>query len=284
MSHPDFMGPLEEIGKWVGSERVYGLTAGLTRSMVVNVIDQVLKSASALPEWTPDSAYPSFLDALKQVHRPQSYENLNFTDPSRQRLIFDEFLAYHLGMALSSRRQKPEIVSLNLYTPKLAPQLEALLPFTLTNAQTSAIAELRADMQKGQQMVRLLQGDVGSGKTLVAVMAACDVADMGQQTAILVPTEILSRQHATKIGKLLEPLGVQVALLTGREKGKVRAKVIETIKSGSVTVIVGTHALLEESVEFHKLGLVVIDEQSIALGLSNVWLWLVNPKLPIFFL
>ena len=116
-------------------------------------------------------------------------------------------------------------------------------------------------MQNGQQMVRLLQGDVGSGKTLVAVMAALDVADQGLQTAILVPTEILSRQHATKIGELLQPLGLTVAMLTGREKGKARDKVIETIKSGEATIVVGTHALLEDSVVFQNLGLVVIDEQ-----------------------
>jgi ATP-dependent DNA helicase RecG len=266
MSHPDFMGGIDEIGKWIGPERVYGLTAGLTRAMVINTIDQVLKSAYELPEWICESQmvegkFPSFLKALKKVHRPQDYENLGFSDPARQRLIFDEFLAYHLGMAISHRRLKPQTFSLNQYTPKLAKQLEELLPFSLTNAQISAIAELRSDMQKGQQMVRLLQGDVGSGKTLVAVMAALDVADMGQQTAILVPTEILSRQHALKIREMLMPLGLEVALLTGREKGKTREGVIKTIRSGNATIVVGTHALLEESVEFKNLGLVVIDEQ-----------------------
>ncbi len=261
MSHPDFMGPLDEMGKWIGAERIYGLTAGLTRSMVASVIDQVIKPSKEMPEWITDSTYPSFLNALKNVHQPQVYENLNFTDPSRQRLIFDEFLAYHLGMALSNRRTKPKVISKNTYVPKLGAQLEALLPFKLTNAQISAIAELRGDMQNGQQMVRLLQGDVGSGKTLVAVMAALDVADQGLQTAILVPTEILSRQHAAKIGELLQPLGLTVAMLTGREKGKARDKVIETIKSGEATIVVGTHALLEDSVIFQNLGLVVIDEQ-----------------------
>ena len=261
MSHPDFMGPLDEMGKWIGAERIYGLTAGLTRSMVASVIDQVIKPSKEMPEWITDSTYPSFLSALKNVHQPQVYENLNFTDPSRQRLIFDEFLAYHLGMALSNRRTKPKVISKNTYVPKLAAQLEELLPFKLTNAQISAIAELRGDMQNGQQMVRLLQGDVGSGKTLVAVMAALDVADQGLQTAILVPTEILSRQHAAKIGELLQPLGLTVAMLTGREKGKARDKVIETIKSGEATIVVGTHALLEDSVIFQNLGLVVIDEQ-----------------------
>jgi ATP-dependent DNA helicase RecG len=261
MSHPDFMGPLDEMGKWIGAERIYGLTAGLTRSMVASVIDQVIKPSKEMPEWITDSTYPSFLSALKNVHQPQVYENLNFTDPSRQRLIFDEFLAYHLGMALSNRRTKPKVISKNTYVPKLAAQLEELLPFKLTNAQISAIAELRGDMQNGQQMVRLLQGDVGSGKTLVAVMAALDAADQGLQTAILVPTEILSRQHAAKIGELLQPLGLTVAMLTGREKGKARDKVIETIKSGEATIVVGTHALLEDSVIFQNLGLVVIDEQ-----------------------
>ena len=261
ISHPDFMGPVDEIQKWVGPERVYGLTAGLTRSMVASTIDQALKPAKDFSEWITDCAYPTFLNALKQAHNPQHYENLSFTDPSRQRLIFDEFLAYHLGMLLSNRRPKPKVVIDNTHIPRFAKQLEALLPFSLTNAQQTAIAELRADMHNGNQMVRLLQGDVGSGKTLVAVMAALDMADQDMQTALLVPTEILSRQHATKISELLEPLGIEVALLTGREKGKTRDKVIETIKSGIAKIVVGTHALIEESVVFENLGLVVIDEQ-----------------------
>lgn len=261
ISHPDFMGPIDEMQKWIGPERVYGLTAGLTRSMVASTIDQALKSAENLPEWISDCTYPTFLNATKQVHNPQNYENLSFTDSSRQRLIFDEFLAYHLGMLLSARRVKPLVVAVTNFTPKLACRLEALLPFTLTNAQQTAIAELRADMHGGNQMVRLLQGDVGSGKTLVAVMAALDIADQDMQTAILVPTEILSRQHFTKISELLKPLGIEVALLTGREKGKTREQVVETIKSGGAKIVIGTHALIEESVVFQNLGLVVIDEQ-----------------------
>lgn len=261
ISHPDFMGPVDEIQKWVGAERIYGLTAGITRSMVASAIDRALKSAKDLPEWLVDCEYPTFLNALKQVHKPEHYDNLTFADLSRQRLIFDEFLAYHLGMILSNRRVTPKIIANSVYTPKFAHELENLLPFTLTNAQQTAIAELRADMQSGNQMVRLLQGDVGSGKTLVAVMAALDMADQDMQTAILVPTEILSRQHMAKISELLKPLGTEVALLTGREKGKIREQVLETIKSGSAKVVIGTHALIEDSVVFHKLGLVVIDEQ-----------------------
>lgn len=266
MSHPDFMGPVFEIEKWIGPERVYGLTAGLTRSMVAIVIDQVLKSAKDLSEWIPESdleqyQFPSFLQALKKVHRPDSFEHLRFSDPAKKRLIFDEYLAYHLGMALSARRPKAQVVLVNAHNPILAAKLEALLPFKLTDAQQKAIAEVRCDMQKGNQMVRLLQGDVGSGKTMVAVVAACDMADANKQTAILVPTEILSRQHAMKIAELLDPLGLKVALLTGREKGKAREKILETIQSGDVHIIVGTHALLEESVSFQNLGLVVIDEQ-----------------------
>lgn len=261
ISHPDFMGPVTEIENWVGPERIYGLTAGLTRSMVASVIDQALKYAKELPEWISNCQYPTFLEAIKKVHNPESYENLVFTDPTRQRLIFDEFLAYHLGMILSNRRQKPDVTQHNSYTPKLAPQLEKTLPFSLTNAQQKAIAELRADMQSGHQMVRLLQGDVGSGKTLVAVMAALDAVDQNMQAAILVPTEILARQHAAKITELLKPLGVEVVLLTGREKGKTRDQIIHAIKSGQAHIIIGTHALIEDSVEFQKLGLVVIDEQ-----------------------
>ncbi len=261
MSHPDFMGAVTEIGQWIGPERVYGLTSGLTRSMVASVIDQVLKSARPLPEWIGDCTFPSFLSALRKVHRPESYEDLSYADLARQRLIFDEYLAYHLGMALSTRRPREQSIRASSHIPKLASQLEQLLPFELTGAQKKTIAELRDDMHSGQQMVRLLQGDVGSGKTMVAVMTACDMADLGMQTAILVPTEILSRQHGSKIGKMLEPLGLNVAVLTGREKGKTRKAIIESIQSGEIDIVIGTHALLEESVTFKNLGFVVIDEQ-----------------------
>lgn len=260
MSHPDFMGPVSEIEKWVGPERIYSLTAGLTRSIVASTVDQVLEKAPELQEWIPDSKYPSFLEALKKAHNPQSFDNLAVTDIARERLIFDEFIAYHLGLAISNRRQKPAIQKCEA-SYNLANKLEDSLPFKLTAAQKNAINEIRSDMQSGAQMVRLLQGDVGSGKTLVAVVAACDVADNNQQTAVLVPTEILSRQHCASIGKALEPLGIEIALLTGREKGKVRDSVIERITSGAAKIIVGTHALLEESVVFNNLGLVVIDEQ-----------------------
>ncbi len=260
MTHPDFMGPIDEISKWVGAERIYGLTAGLTRGIVASAIDQVLENAIELDEWIPDSKYPSFLQALKMAHRPQNYDNLAVTDIARERLIFDEFIAYHLGLALSNRRQK-FVIQKFAAIYNLANQLENSLPFKLTAAQKNAIAEIRCDMQSGEQMVRLLQGDVGSGKTLVAVMAACDMADNNLQTAILVPTEILSRQHYSSIGKIIEPLGLEVALLTGREKGKTREKVIEKIASGVAKVIIGTHALLEDSVIFNNLGFVVIDEQ-----------------------
>ncbi len=265
IAHPDFMGPVAEIGKWVGAERIYGLTAGLTRSIVASAIDQVLEHAPELAEWIPEKIlkfpqYPSFLEALQQAHHPQNYDNLAVTDIARERLIFDEFLAYHLGLAISNRRQKPATLR-PVSTYNLAKLLEASLPFKLTAAQQNAIAEIRHDLQKGEQMVRLLQGDVGSGKTLVAVILACDLADNGLQTVILVPTEILSRQHLSNIGKILEPLGLDVVLLTGREKGKIREKVIAKISSGEAKIIIGTHALLEDSVIFHNLGLVVIDEQ-----------------------
>lgn len=259
--HPDFMGPLMEIQKWVGPERIYGLTAGLTRSMVASAIDQALKSAKELPEWIIDNQYPSFLESIQKAHYPQKYEDLHFTDLARQRLIFDEFLAYHLGMILSNRCQKVQTIQQNSYVPELAKKLEGALPFSLTEAQKKAISELRVDMQSGHQMVRLLQGDVGSGKTLVAVMAALDIVDQNMQAAILVPTEILARQHAEKIKKLLEPLGMKVVLLTGREKGKTRDSILESIESGRANIIIGTHALIESSVVFQKLGLVVIDEQ-----------------------
>jgi ATP-dependent DNA helicase RecG len=261
MSHPDFMGPVAEIDKWVGAERVYSLTAGITRGMLVQAVENVLKDAYEIPEWHADENMPSFLKALQLVHHPKTHEQLGVRDPARTRLIMDEYLAYHLGFILSMRKNTAITDAGNSFEPNLANQLIELLPFQLTTAQQKVIAEIRCDMQKSHQMVRLLQGDVGSGKTLVAVIAALDAVDMGAQAAILVPTEILARQHMAKIQQFVETLGLKVVLLIGREKGKTREQILGEIKNGAAHIIVGTHALLENQVEFKNLNLVVIDEQ-----------------------
>ena len=261
MSHPDFMGPVAEMHNWIGPERAYGLTAGITRGMLVQAIENVFKDAKEISEWYETQDLPSFLNALKAAHHPKTYEQLSSRDPARQRLIMDEYLAYHLGFILSARKASAITDSDSDFIPKLANALIKLLPFDLTAAQQKVIAEIRHDMKKSQQMVRLLQGDVGSGKTMVAVMAALDAVDMGTQAAILVPTEILARQHMAKIQGFVEPLGLKVVLLTGREKGKAREKILSAIQNGEAHIIVGTHALLESQVEFKNLGLIVIDEQ-----------------------
>lgn len=261
MSHPDFMGPVAEMHKWIGPERAYGLTAGITRGMLVQAIENVFKDATEINEWHEAKHLPSFLSALKAAHNPKTYEQLSARDPARQRLIMDEYLAYHLGFILSARKAAAITDANGDFIPKFANALIKLLPFDLTAAQQKVIAEIRHDMQKNHQMVRLLQGDVGSGKTMVAVMAALDAVDIGTQAAILVPTEILARQHMAKIQSFIEPLGLKVVLLTGREKGKVREQILAEIQSGMSHIIVGTHALLENQVEFKSLGLIVIDEQ-----------------------
>lgn len=262
MSHPDFMGPVAEIEKWIGPERTYGLTAGITRGMLAQAIDLTLNDAKEISEWHDDNTgLPSFLQALKTAHNPKTYEQLSVRDLARQRLIMDEYLAYHLGLILSARKPLAITNPDNNFQPNLANQLIELLPFQLTAAQQKVILEIRNDMQKSHQMVRLLQGDVGSGKTLVALIAALDAVEMNSQAAILVPTEILARQHMAKIQSFVEPLGLKVVLLTGREKGKIRTQILDDIQNGIAHIIVGTHALLENQVEFKKLGLVVIDEQ-----------------------
>lgn len=260
MSHPDFMGPVSELEKWIGAERVYGLTAGITRGMIITAIDAVLKNAQELPEWQNDE-FPSFFEALKSVHSPKNHENLSFKDLARQRLIFDEYLAHHLSLILSARKPILKSVANVALCSSLSQKLVESLPFELTNAQQKVISEIRKDMHNNHQMVRLLQGDVGSGKTLVALLVALDVVEKKSQAAILVPTEILARQHFEKIKNFVECLGVKVVILTGREKGKLREQILNEIKNGDANIIVGTHAILENNVEFEKLSLVVIDEQ-----------------------
>ncbi|HAJ02419.1 MAG TPA: ATP-dependent DNA helicase RecG, partial [Brevundimonas sp.] len=196
----------------------------------------------------------------KALHAPESELDLDPQAPARARLAFDELLAHQL--ALARRRRNRQAVR----APRLAPgaaaeRLLAALPFTLTGAQQRAVADIRRDLAHGEQMARLLQGDVGSGKTAVAALVLADAVDSGFQAALMAPTDILARQHHERLAPLFAETGVACALLTGRDPASVRRPVLEGLAGGRLPLVIGTHALFQDSVQFHRLGLAVIDEQ-----------------------
>ena len=266
MAHPDYIAKPEEAAEIAGVEAVYPLTAGLMLKTLRKAVRGALERLPELPEWQ-DAAWlarqrwPSFREALESVHAPQSETDLLPLTPARQRLAFDELLANQLALALIRAHQKRQSGRVIRGDGRLRALAEGALPFALTNAQRMSLAEISADMDSDKRMLRLLQGDVGSGKTVVALLAMLAAIEAGGQAALLAPTEILARQHLATIQRLAAPAGVKVALLTGREKGRNREAILAGLASGETGIVVGTHALIQEDVVFRDLMLAVIDEQ-----------------------
>lgn len=264
MTHPDVI--TEDRDTIEKVEPVYPLTAGLTNKAVRKAIHGCIAVLPTLEEWL-DPAYkklkrwPDWKDAVTTLHNPADAQGLSPNDPARERLAYDELLANQLSLALVRRKHRRQNGRAWKPTGALHAKLEKALPFKLTNAQNRALSEIDADMKEPLRMLRLLQGDVGSGKTVVAAMAMLNVLECGAQAAIMAPTEILARQHAMSFAPWLEAAGVSVLVLTGRDKGKAREALIAQIANGTAQVVIGTHALFQEGVEFNDLGLAVIDEQ-----------------------
>jgi ATP-dependent DNA helicase RecG len=266
MTHPDRFGTEEELEQMAAVEPVYPLTAGVMPRTLGKIIDGALGRVMELPEWL-DPAYqkregwPGWRAALLAAHRPESADDLEPFTPVRQRLAFDELLSNQLALLLVRRRLKRLSGRPLLGDGSLRGRLENLLPWPLTNAQTLANAEIAGDMASERRMLRLLQGDVGSGKTMVALNAMLLAVEAGAQAALMAPTEILARQHAETLRPYAEQLGLTLALLTGRDKGKPRAALLQRLASGEINILIGTHALFQDDVVFHDLALAVIDEQ-----------------------
>jgi len=266
MPHPDYIGTLEELATMQTVEPIYGLTAGLTPKVVRKSVRAALAKVPDMPEWL-DLAFkqrrdwPDFKPALLAVHAPESEADLQPGTKPRERLAYDELLANQLALQIIRSRYRKAAGRPLKGDGKLRQALLDALPFTLTGAQTRSIAEIAAEMEAPTRMLRLLQGDVGSGKTVVALFAMLNAVECGAQAAIMAPTEILARQHHTTIAPLAERIGLTVALLTGREKGKSRDAILAGMADGSIALVVGTHALFQEDVAFKDLGLAVIDEQ-----------------------
>ncbi len=262
--HPDVFRP-EEAGDIAAVEPVYPATQGLSSRQVRRLVQSALPHAPELPEWQDPAwlakrRWPGWRAALGQLHAPTGEPDLEPDAPVRQRLAYDELLAHQL--ALARRRRARQITPAPVIRPgEASERLLAALPFALTGAQTQAIAEIRRDLASGEQMGRLLQGDVGSGKTAVAALALADAAASGFQAALMAPTEILARQHFQRLAPMLEAAGVPTILLTGRDSPAERRSRLAALASGETRVAIGTHALFQDAVRFDRLALAVIDEQ-----------------------
>ncbi|MFC4351507.1 ATP-dependent DNA helicase RecG [Fodinicurvata halophila] len=266
MAHPDYVLPPEDEDRLPQVEAIYPLTAGLKPRVVANAAREAVRRAPALPEWL-DLAYlkrqgwQSWKASLEKAHHPESRDDLSAQAPARLRLAYDELLANQLALGIIRLNQKKLAGTSKKAPGDLAARATAALPFLLTGAQQAALSEIRADLADDGRMLRLLQGDVGSGKTLVALLAMLDVVETGHQAALMAPTEILARQHFKTIQPLAEAAGVETVILTGRDKGKARQALLQGIENGDARLVIGTHALFQESISFKELGMAVIDEQ-----------------------
>lgn len=266
MPHPDHVAAVDKDGTLPLIEPIYPLTAGLSNTTLRKAIGGALSRIPNLPEWG-DAAFlakknwPSFGEAIARLHAPDGEADLLPSAPARARLAYDELLANQLALAIIRQRLKKRSGRAIKAPGKVREAIAAALPFALTNAQTRALAEIDADMGSGNRMLRLLQGDVGSGKTVVALLAMATAIEAGAQAAFMAPTELLARQHLATITGFADAAGLRVALLTGRERGKARTVILEALAAGDIDILIGTHALFQETIAFRDLGLVVIDEQ-----------------------
>ncbi|TVR98667.1 MAG: ATP-dependent DNA helicase RecG [Rhodospirillales bacterium] len=266
MAHPDYIVDAAERAGLPQVEPVYPLTAGLAPKLLTRIVGEALKRAPELHEWLDPSllrreGWPSWRDAVLAAHAPTGDADLAPLTPVRARLAYDELLANQLALGLVRHHmQRARGLSIRADGHLAARALDRL-PFRLTGSQQRALAEIRADLAGPARMLRLLQGDVGSGKTVVAVLAMLDAVEVGHQAALMAPTEILARQHMATLQPLADAAGVTVALLTGRDKGRGREEILNGLAAGRIAVAVGTHSLFQDAVAFNDLALAVIDEQ-----------------------
>ena len=266
MAHPDFIVTPEEAASLPEVQPVYPLTEGLSPKVMLKAVESAIAAAPELPEWL-DAAlakregWSPWRIALLAVHAPRNEEDFQPTAPARRRLAYDELLANQLALALVRTQHRRLSGRAIEGDGRLRKAARKALSYALTGAQERSLREIELDMQASPRMLRLLQGDVGSGKTVVALLAMLAAVEAGTQAALMAPTELLARQHFETLRPVCEAVGVRLELLTGRAKGRSRADALERLGLGQVDLIVGTHALFQDEVDFKDLGLAVIDEQ-----------------------
>lgn len=266
MVHPDRVVDEAGLAKLSGIEPVYPLTEGLALGSLRRAVAQALQKLPALPEWiAPDvisrCRFPPLAEALSRIHAPLELTDILPDGPFWSRLAYDELLAGQLALALIRAQLRRPAGVRHTGDGHLRNRIIDALPYALTLSQQEAAAAIAADLQQPVRMLRLLQGDVGSGKTVVALLAAAAVTEAGKQAALMAPTEILARQHIKTIAPLAERAGLRVAILTGREKGKERRDILARLAAGELDLLVGTHALIQDDVIFKALALAIVDEQ-----------------------
>jgi ATP-dependent DNA helicase RecG len=245
---------------------VYPLTEGLGLGSLRKAVEAALDRVPPLPEWQDEAfiaqqGWPDFAAALRAVHRPLSPQDAMPGSAAWSRLAYDELLAGQLALALTRAHLRRPAGRRRAGSGRLRERVISALPYALTASQRRAMVEIVADLGKPQRMLRLLQGDVGSGKTVVALLAAAEAIEAGSQGALMAPTELLARQHWSTIAPLAESVGIRAGFLSGRERGRERADLLDRLADGSIDLAIGTHALFQDEVAFRELGLAVVDEQ-----------------------
>lgn len=266
MVHPDYLLSAQEFGDMPLIEPIYPMTAGLAGKTLAKAVRAAVERCPPFPEWQ-DAAWlkkqnwPDFNTSLKAVHSPQSPADVEPMALARSRIAYDELLANQLALGLVRAHMHKASGQVIAGDGGMRDKIIAALPFTLTASQQSSMLDIAKDMAEPTRMLRLLQGDVGSGKTIIALLAMAIACEAGFQATIMAPTEILARQHLASLSPLCKAAGLKVALLTGREKGAVRRSLLAELEAGEIDILVGTHALFQEGVEFKHLAVAVIDEQ-----------------------
>jgi ATP-dependent DNA helicase RecG len=266
ITHPDRVVDEAGFAKLSGIDPVYPLTEGLALGSLRRAMAQALQKLPDLPEWISPEVirrckFPPIAEALNRVHMPVELTDILPDGPFWSRLAFDELLAGQLALALVRAQLRRPAGDRHAGDGHLRNKIIDALPYALTASQREASAAISDDLRQPVRMLRLLQGDVGSGKTVVALLAAAAVTEVGKQAALMAPTEILARQHIKTITPLAERAGLRVAILTGREKGKERREILARLEAGEIDFLVGTHALIQDDVVFKALALAVVDEQ-----------------------
>lgn len=266
MVHPDYAATVEDMDKLPLVEPVYPMTAGLSPKALRKAVEAAIERLPDLPEWldvslTSKHSFPSVKESFERLHHPRDASDLDLQAPARRRLAYDEFLAGQISLALVRQRLRKAAGIPVHATGELSARIRKAMPFSLTGSQEAAVQAVLEDMAGDQRMLRLLQGDVGSGKTAVALMAMAAAVEAGGQAVLMAPTEILARQHLETILKYTSNTDISVLLLTGKMKAAERREALEKIESGEANIVIGTHALFQDNVNYANLLLAVVDEQ-----------------------
>jgi ATP-dependent DNA helicase RecG len=266
MVHPERILDEQQLANLPPVEPIYPLTEGLGPRVVAKTARAALSRLPIFTEWQDAAVlakrqWPTFSEAMRAVHDPVDLSAFSSASLMRQRLAYDELLANQLAIIMIRARMKKATGRPTVGNGKLEGKLRAALPFALTSGQEQALIEIGKDMAGHDRMLRLLQGDVGSGKTVVGILAMVRAVEAGRQAAMMAPTEILVRQHFERMQPLADTAGIRIALLTGRDKAAERRNTLEGLADGSIDMVVGTHALFQEQVIFRDLALAVVDEQ-----------------------